>query len=37
VESNVEDLYPDPMAQYVAQQLTADARAVEKNFAVYVP
>ena len=37
IENGVEDLYPDAMAQFIAQQLAADYKAVEKSVAVYLP
>ena len=37
VEQNVEDVYPDSMAEYVSSQLLTDPKGIEKSFAAYVP
>ena len=37
VANRVEDLYPDAMAQGIAQGLASDAKAVEKELAAYLP
>jgi len=37
VEAGEEDVYPGGMAQGVSQGLAADAKAVEKDFANYLP
>ena len=37
IANDVEDLYPDAMAQGIAEGLAADAKAVEKELAAYLP
>ena len=37
IRDDVEDLYPDPMSQGVSAGLAADHKAVEKEFAAYLP
>ena len=37
IGNDVEDLYPDAMAQGIAEGLAADSKAVEKELATYLP
>ena len=37
IRNDVEDLYPDAMAQGIAEGLAADSKAVEKELATYLP
>jgi NAD(P)-dependent dehydrogenase (short-subunit alcohol dehydrogenase family) len=37
IQTGEEEVYPDPMAQGIAQGLIADPKAVERQFAAYLP
>jgi short-subunit dehydrogenase len=37
LEEDLEEVYPGSMAQGVSKGLSADAKAVEKEFAAYLP